>query len=76
MLAIFIAAAAAGPLILYGAGSLFAIIFEAFGRESVLVMALLFTVFSLGWLFFVLWVSNKANQKLGEELTRDVDADC
>jgi len=75
MLVIFVAVAAAGPLIFYGVRPLASMIFESFGGESVLVMALLFTVFSLGWLFFVLCAFHRADRNFGKKRDGGADAD-
>ena len=62
VLLIFVLVAAAGPLLFYGLPALGSVIGDRFGNWSMPVLALIFVVFPLGWLFFVLWAGDKADR--------------
>jgi hypothetical protein len=60
---IFLAVAAAAPLLFYGLPALMGLLADRFGNGAVLVMAVVFIVAVLGWLFFVLWVGDWVDRR-------------
>ena len=74
VLLIFMLVAAAGPLLFYGLGPLVSAIIDRFGSRSMPIMAMIFGVFTLGWLFFVLWAGDKADRLTMDRTTDGGDA--
>jgi hypothetical protein len=72
MLLVFVALAAAGPLLFYGLPSLLEPMMDRFGSSAVVLLGVVFAAVTLGWLFFVLWVGDRADHlALGDNEDED-----
>ena len=61
---IFVALAAAGPLLFYGTGPLFGLLLERPSFGFVLVFGLVFALAVLGWMALVPWAGDKADHMI------------
>jgi hypothetical protein len=68
---IFVALAAAGPLIFYGSGPLFEWVFDSPGLGFVLIFGTIFAVAVLGWIVFVPWAGDKADHLTLDHVSND-----